>query len=604
MAPIAASLSQFFLRPIGLAALAVAIPIVILYLVRPDPQRYRLPTLRFLGEDSGEDSTNAVLERIQRNLLLVLQLLVLLALAASLATPYVTVAESTTIEETVLVVDATASMQAAGPGDSRFEAARTAARDAITDTTSVVVVGADVRIPLRKGDPDAARTTLSELRATDAPGDLRAGITQATSIAGEGARIVVLSDFAGSGWEPAVEAARGRDRRVALEQFDAGSENVAITDRTFDGQQVRLTVANFGNSSAQRELSLGRQTASIQLAGGDVTTETLNVPAGGATATLSGDDDLAVDDTAYVAAPAEPTVDTLLMTDDRNRYLYTALDVIDAVDLEVRESDDSEPLGDDFDVVIFSNVDGEKLLPGRVADARDVAASGGGVAIQAQPDLGALEYGNLLLLDPAGTATAPTVSQPTTDPLTRGITFPPPQTYVQGRLTRGQALVETSDGSPIVATARQDRGRVLYYGYIENASAFKFNYQYPVFWKRAVFHLAGRQSLPQLNHATGDRLQFEASTVITTPAGETNASSVLADRAGWYRTAGEQHGVSLLSPAESDIGTTPLDARSDGAPEPRDEERYVPEAVTHWIALLGLVLGVLELGYLKRRGDI
>jgi hypothetical protein len=605
MAPIGETLAKFFLRPTGLAALAVAIPIVILYLVRPDPQHYRLPTLRFLSEDSGEDSTSAVLERLQRNLLLLLQLLVLLALAASLATPYVTVAESTTIEETVLVVDATASMGTTSDGQTRFQRALATASDSITETTSVVVVGADTRIPLREGEPEEARSTLDGLRVTDAPGDLRTGITQATSIAGEGARIVVLSDFAGSGWESAVEAARARDRRVALEQFDGGDENVGITDRTFDGQEVTLTVSNFGNASVERELSVGRQSETIQLSAGDVTTVTVDVPAGGATATLSPGDALPADDTAYVAAPSDPTVDTMLVTNDRNRFLHTALSVIDAVELTVEKPPAPEAPVAEQDVVIFSNVDGQLLLGGTVESAGTVAADGGGVAIQAQPDIGNVDYRNLLLIEPTGTGDAPSVTRPANDPITRGITFPPPGTYVRGSLTRGQALVATSDASPLIATATHERGRLLYYGYIENTSSFKYNYQYPVFWKRAVFSLAGRQSLPELNHATGDRLRFEGAAAVSTPEGEANGSSVLATQAGWYQpSGGDRHGVSLLSATESDVRATQLDARSDGAPEPRDEERYVPQSVTHWVALAGLLLGVLELGYLKRRGDI
>jgi hypothetical protein len=331
---------------------------------------------------------------------------------------------------------------------------------------------------------------------------------------------------------------------------------------------------------------------------------TFEVPAGGASAELSPGDNFPVDDTVYVAAPSKPTVDTMLVTNDRNRYLYTALSVVDAVDLEVVEPPAPDAPVDEQDVVVFSNVDPELLLGGTVESAGAVAADGGGVAIQAQPNFGRINYRGLSLLEPTGTGDAPSVTLPTNDPITRGITFPPPETYVRGSLTRGQSLVATTGGSPLIATATHERGRLLYYGYLENASSFKYNYQYPVFWKRAVFFLAGRQSLPQLNHATGERLRF-GETTVTTPEGEVNGTSVRAVQVGWYQPAdGDRHGVSLLSPTESDVQATPLEARSDGAPEPRDEERYVPQAVTHWVALVGLLLGVLELAYLKRRGDI
>jgi len=85
------ALQDVFLSPIGLAALAVAVPLVVLYLIRPDPSEVELPTFRFLLEEKRQDATTPLLERLSRSLLLLLQLLVVLLLAVSLATPYVPV---------------------------------------------------------------------------------------------------------------------------------------------------------------------------------------------------------------------------------------------------------------------------------------------------------------------------------------------------------------------------------------------------------------------------------------------------------------------------------------------------------------------------------
>ena len=595
------------LTPLGLAALLAAIPLVLLYLIRPDPVRKRLPTLRFLGDQRRQDSSNPLLEQLQRNLLLLIQLVAILLFAVSLATPYTNVPERTTVEETVLVVDGSASMATktgtGAGGGTRFARAVSAAEEAVTSTTSVVFAGASTRVVLQQGPPDRARAALSDLRPTDTGGDLQGAIETAAAIAGENARVVVLSDFADEGWADAVQRARAQGLSVDLRQFaGGGADNVGIVERSFSGDEVTVTVKNFGNSSAERTLRFGNQSTSVSLAPGDVTTAAFTVPAGGGTVELAPGDSFPTDDAAYVAAPSDATIDTLLLTNDRNRYLTAALTSIDEVELTV----ESPPTSVDatYDVVIYSNVDPDSLLQGNVEAGRDVVADGGGVAIQAQSNMPGT-YGDLLPIEPGQVGTNPTVSKVASDELTQGIAFPPPEEYVTGSLQSGSALVNLADGTPLIATATRGQGRVLYYGYIEDASSFKYNYQYPVFWKRAVFYLADRDTLTQLNRDTGGELTFDAERSVETPSGTVTASRVTLDQAGFYAVGDRRLGASLYSAAESDVSAPDLSARStvDGVAT-REEERQVPKPLTEWVTLgvLGAVL--VELGYLRRRGDL
>jgi hypothetical protein len=597
------ALSDVFLSPLGFAALLAAVPIVLLYLIRPDPRRVRLPTFRFLSEERREEAANPLFERLQRSVLLLLQLLVIILAATALATPYVPVSESSTIEETVLVVDASASMSVADGGGTRFSRAVSAARDEVTSTTSVVVSGGGAGVALRRGDPDEARQALDDLSATDAPGDLRAAISSATAVAGEGARIVVVSDFADeSAWQDAVRVARARGLSVDLRQFArGGAGNVGFIDRSFSGTEVTLTVKNYGESEARRTVALAGASKSVTLGAGDVETVTLPVPAGGGQAKLTPGDALAADDVSYVAAPSDATIDVLLLTNDRNRYLATALSVVEPVELTV----DNPPttVEGSYDVIIYSNVEASRLLTGNVAAGREVLADGGGVAIQAQADV-PQKYGDLLLVDPQGTARNPTLAAPADDELTRGISFPPPEQYVRGSLTSGRALLSTTDGTPILATERRDGGRVLYYGYIEEASAFKYDYQYPIFWKRAVYALAGRRPLAELNQETGGRLQFGNRTSVATPGGTVAAAAVRLDDAGFYETGSNRYAASLLSESESDVVADDIESEGETGVAAREEERTVPDPLTEWVAVLAGVGVLAEVAYLRRRGDL
>ncbi|MFC5365769.1 vWA domain-containing protein [Salinirubrum litoreum] len=631
------ALSDFVLSPLGLLALASVIPVILLYLIRPDPMEVDLPTLRFLVEQTRQDTTNPLLEQLRRNLLLFLQIAVLVLLAVSLASPYVTVSEESTVEETVLVVDTSASMATEAGGDTRFGQALASARSAVSGTTSVVVTAPDADVALRGGTADEARTTLDGLAPTATEGNLRAAISQATAVAGENARIVVVGDFADdTDWQSAVETARARDLLVELRQFaGGGTDNVGIVDRRFSGTEVTVSVKNFGDSEATRQLQLGQQTATVTLEPDDVTTRTFTVPAGASEVRLTPGDSFPTDDRLPLSAPEDPTVDVLVLTNDRNRYLTTALSVIDDVELTVKNPPTA--VSEEYDVIVYSNVDPDELLPGNVAAGRETVERGGGVAIQAQEPFPS-QYGDLLLIEPGQLRTGSTTQIRAQTELTRGIDFQAPTEYVDGTLREGTLQVAVNDGDPLLATADRGEGRLLYYGYIEASSSFKFNYQYPVFWKRAVFYLADRETLPTLNRETGGSLDFTAERRVETPSGSVSATTVPLTEVGLYRigsatgggegqqttttpTAGDGAGpgagdtsadtgvegrriaVALLSEPESTV-TAPDVAGGEAGVRARTEERSVPDPITEYLALGALVVALGELAYLRRRGDL
>ncbi|WP_423751414.1 DUF7408 domain-containing protein [Salinirarus marinus] len=593
-----------FLTPLGFVALAALVPVVVLYLVQPDPRKIRLPTLRFLLEEGERDASNPLLERLRRSLLLLLQLAVLVLLATSLATPYVSVSEQTTVEETVVVVDGSASMATQADGATRFDRAVAAARDATTGTTSVVFAASESRIVLRQGTAADAQAALDGLSVTDTEGNLRTAISEAAAIAGENAQVLVYSDFADdTSWEEAVRSTRARGLRVELQQFaGGGADNVGIVDRSFSGGNVTVTVKNFGENPADRTLALGNQRRSVSLAPDDVTSAAFSVPAGGGTLRMTPGDSFPTDDAAYISAPPDATVDVLLLTNDRNRYLTAALSVIDAVSLTV-ESPPTAIEGD-YDVIVYSNLRNERLLRGNVETGRDTIENGGGVAIQAQTDMPD-KYGDLSLLSPSGTATSPTLSPAASDDLTRGINFPPPEQYLTGSFREGRSLVQTQDGTPLLATSQRGGGRVLYYGFIEEFSTFKHNYQYPVFWKRAVYYLAGRDPLSELNRETGSRLQFDDETTVERPDGSVTTTTLALDRTGFYEVGNRRLGVSLYSDRESSVNARPLSTRRDAGGIPaREEERQVPRPLSGLVALAALAVALGEVAYLRARGDL
>lgn len=136
--------SLSFLTPLALGLAALAVPIVLLYMLRL--RRTETPiSSTFLWQQLLRDrEANAPWQRLRPSWLLLLQLLILAALVIALARPFIEV-KTVSTGRTVLLLDASASMAATDVEPSRFEAARATALEMVDllgagDTMTVIRV--------------------------------------------------------------------------------------------------------------------------------------------------------------------------------------------------------------------------------------------------------------------------------------------------------------------------------------------------------------------------------------------------------------------------------------------------------------------------------
>lgn len=595
-----------FSTPLGLLALASLVPLIVLYILQPDPRRLQVPTLEFLPNIDDEGGSNPVLEKLRRNLLLLIQIAVLVLAALALASPYVDVTRSAAADETVVVLDATASMATEDGGATRFDRAASYAADEVTGTTSVIVVGSSANVVLEDGSASEARSTVESATVTDASGSIANGISRGASVAGENARLVVASDFAGgSDWEGAVEQARAQGVAVGLRQFGGGGEdNAGIVDMSFGGDSVTVEVANFGNEQKNTELSFAGQTESMSLEPGDFGSASFGVPTGGGTVELSPGDSFPTDNTAQVAGQPG-SLDVLLVTNDRNRFLVAALESMNEVNHEVVQAPVPNFDGTEYDVVVFDAVNRNRLLDRTVRNARDTVNAGGGVVFVAQEDLSSVQgtYGDLINVEAGDVVAGDGVDVVSDDELVRNIDFTPPEEYVEAELVDGRVLVESGSGDPLVATTDTGNGRVLYYGFMREASQFHNSYQYPVFWRDALYHVSSRERLSSMNRQTGDRLSFAQERTVGTPNGEVTGTTVVMDDAGLY-DAGTVYSANLLNPTESDVSAPDINETEAAEAAQRSQQETVPLDLTPYVALVALLFVAAEIGVMRYRGEI
>ncbi len=592
-----------FQSPLGLAALLGLVPLIILYFVRSEPQRYALPTIEFLADDDDTDADrDRLFERFRIHALLLIQAAVIVAVALALAGPQLAIPGVAAGGQTVVVIDTSASMQTQAGGDTtRFEAARQAALGTVGGGTTLVQSAPQPTIAAGQSGGPNAQAVLSDLSATDTDGNLRRAVALAAgSVPGdEPGRIVIYSDFADtSDWQGAVASARAAGHEVDVRQFaDGGTDNVGIVGLSVSGTELTATLANTGDSDQTRTVRLGNTEQSVDLAAGDLVDVTLPVPSGPGELRLTPGDSFPADDTVYVPAPADRTVDVLLVTNDPQPSLEAAFAASGYVDHDVARPPIADAGG--YDVVVFGDIDPDRLLESTVEAAQTTVENGGGVIVRGHTELDATEYGDLLLVDPASLGQSTDVQPTGSHALTEDIDLVSADRYVRGTLRRGEVLATTDGGAPMLATAETDGGRILYYGYLDAQSSFRFSYQYPVFWQDAILYAAGQERLEERLHQTGDRIALENETQVQTPRGATTTDRLTLAEAGVYETPDGVLAANLVSASESNV-TAPAIETSGG-------DRTVRQTVaslTPWLAGLGAILVLAEMGFLRYRGEL
>jgi hypothetical protein len=344
-----------FLAPAAFA-LAALIPVLIaLYLLRLRRTEQVVSSTYLWRRMVRDLEANAPWQRLRRNLLLILQLLVLIALILALARPF-TWAEGLGGQAAILILDTSASMAATDVAPSRLEAAKTQAlryAEGLPDGARVTVVAAsDGAQVLASSSQDRRQVRLAIQSAqVGQPGtgsDLSAALELAAAIAARqpDTETVVYTD--GRVVLPELLALKGQVRHMPM---GLSGDNQAIGALTLQlapggGRTAFVQVMNYGKVPVQRRLVLsslavdGGVTQTINaydldLAPGEprvVVAEGVPPEIAAVEAQLLGTDVLAADDRAWAVHSATEPAQVTLVTDG-NLFLETGLALLPSLEV-------------------------------------------------------------------------------------------------------------------------------------------------------------------------------------------------------------------------------------------------------------------------------
>ncbi len=362
-----------FLYPAALAFAALVPVIVVLYMLRKKRRTVTVPSVLLWRELVERAPQHRALGRIRGLLSLLLNLLVFLLVLLALMRP--DFADLFTVRHTVLVLDTRARMQAVGAdGTSAFERAQRIADQVVQragDRHVFAILGGDgTTIAPFTADARRLRDLIAATRPTDAGGDLASTVNLAAKLVravADSGRLIVLTD------RPQNFAS---EEGIEVETAAVGetADNVGIAEfalRSAPGGpqslEVFLRVENFSATLIERDVEIrldgelidvvrARAEAGeafetvIAVAAGAVTS-----PRGWLTATLTGRDALAVDDTARAVVPTTAKPRVLLITTG-NWFLEKALAADESIAFELLGPDAwRDGMESAFDVVVFDD---------------------------------------------------------------------------------------------------------------------------------------------------------------------------------------------------------------------------------------------------------
>jgi Ca-activated chloride channel homolog len=599
-----------FLSPLAFALSALVVPLVLLYFLKVRRRERRVSSLLLWTGLKSDLRGSALFQRLQRDPLLLLQILALLALATALARPSV-ILMGEGARKVAIVLDTSASMKAVDMAPSRFARAQALAVQTVSRLgkgAEVVVIEAGTQprvLATFSRDHERAAAAIRKSHPRDLPNRLLDAVRTARGLVGDdpSAEIHVFTDGA---WT-----------RTAIPEFDdprlrwvgvgQGGQNVGITGlairKAFYGAFDYQAFISFVNStSSAQDFRFSIELDERKIAERAVKLEpnvrrSVIVPfshSGGGTVTvrLHTADDLAADNTASAVLPA-PRKLLVLLVSPGNLFLEKVLKTDPYVSLEVRTPDQYQGGLADADVVVVDSAPVPKVGGGRFIFVNTVP---GDVPLESlgrvdRPAITDWDHNHLVMrhVDLSKVAIE--------------------DAHRIRPLTAGRALVESTAGPLIYALEEQDR-RAIFVGFDLFKSDFPLRVAFPLIVSNGLrwLHPSGTDQ-ESVQISTGEPIVVPVShgletVTITTPGGRRVTVPVARGLASFGDT--DEVGIYTVTMPKGEIrlAVNLMDAEKSnitprGLPNSTSERRavaaQVPVARELWPIILAIALALLAL---------
>lgn len=592
---------------LGFLALLALVPLIILYLIRPSPKTLNIPSLMFFIRSAGSKKVTSFFKYFVKDWLFLLQLLLLLALAMTFTKPFTFYEHDVSAQNTVIVIDVSASSQTLEGIKSRFDIARSEAIDSLGSRNTIILAKDVPYLALKDASSSEAEDFIESLTPKDTETNLGEAIILAGEVlAGQEGRVLVFSDFINTGGQdPDTAKAVLKSKGIIVDFINTikdkdKKDNVGIVEIDVDNVQTTIYVKNFADKQKKVTLNIGSSSKDLTIASKATESHSIQTPSDLTKVTLSPDDDFTVDNIAYISAPSSEKVDILLISNNPSVFLTNALEAMGEVNLVISKPP-VIPDGD-FDIYIVSDLDKTKILSGTFQELKKKLDKGANFIFCAQEDSEEMDY-DFIPVKLSGRKDGGVVSIDQLNRFTKNIDFGAVQYLLNAEVNDGN-VIASALGTPLLVVQQIGAGKSIYFGFLEQGSGFKFSPSYPIFWTDLIKFLTNRQEASSLNFKTGEMLILNDAQTVRTPSKVIKSATLLLDEQGVYELEDRIISANLMSDKESNInpenviGTRSIEYELKPVKEKRERDWST------YLVTIALILSFIELFYIKKRGDL
>jgi hypothetical protein len=454
------NLQSYFLNPRNLVALASVILLIVLYLLKPKPEKKVMPSVMFFQEDENPGKLKQGLRKIFRNKFLFLHILIFSLLAVSLADPYIN--QETTTEESTIYLDATANTA------EEFAQVKQYATGQLSERNNLVIVSHQTEVYTDLSESQA-RQTISDTDSTDIYPDTETRLSSVNSLEGDLFIASNLADLTSSEAQNLIDE-YDSDRSVDV-YTDEFENSWGITDYSITEENVELYIKNYRSQSSEIELNMNSERLqSFEIAANELRTAEVELSEGENNVSLSNDE-FSGDNTIYVQNPASDNIQVNVAGD----HPYMREVVKSIPEAELSDQDTDILVTGQTSSNIFSRVENGLNL----VYMSDEGSSGSELPVRN--------------LEPSEGDVA--VERPVSKQLYNA-------EYLEGNVdSEAESLA-----NPESAIVKMDRGEgtIIQYNIIDNS--FSRSIMFPLFWKPLFQNMTETVGMQEANKLTGQQI--------------------------------------------------------------------------------------------------
>jgi len=626
LGPLGSAVSNFLLTPTFLWFLALIPVVILMYLLKLRRTEMIIPSTMLWKKSLQDLTANAPFQKLKKNLLLFLQILVILLIVAALTRPFIKT-QGVSGNNLCILIDRSASMLTREGEETRLDQARKKALELIDqmskeDKTMIVTFAenSDVLCELT-GDLYKLRTAINSIQGSHCRTRIRDAITVAHSLqqlSVPDLKLVIISD----GDIIDLQDVRTRALDPVFLQVGETSRNLGITTfsvrEPYEGQgerQALIQIHNDDKVEASTTLTLYFDDATLSVnevtvAPGEDEEVVFSLPemaTGTLRVEIDAEDALDVDNKAWLAIRPSALVKVLIVSQGDSVGAYFIKRVL-SLDSRVQASSvapvDFVPTGD-YDLTIF-----ESFVPSSSLEL----PLGTLLFIDSVPPVAGL------ILD-GSLQNPPVIAKDPEHPLMRFLS--PENVSIQRArkltLPEGARPLLSTTGAPLVADISRGMQKIALITFNIGGTNWPLRLSFPLFFQNLVTWAAGETLEQGVSVRAGTPLSLPAfpqggEAIITKPDGTTETIGLDPLRPIFYG-ATEQTGsyvavwggkrghfaVNLLDREESSI--LPAEKLSVGRAEVRAERSVVKQIreFWRWLILAALAFLTLEWWVYSRR---